>query len=144
MNEIKLKVGRFLDNGKETLSNISLVEFNAILFSCVGIELPWKNNEHNISCIRTGIFDCIKVPATANIPYEHILILNVPGRDGCCIHKVNFVSQLRGCIGVGDKHVDINGDNQLDVTNSSNTYNVLMRLLPKEFKLEITDSNNLS
>ena len=33
--------------------------------------------------------------------------------------------------------VDINGDNLLDVTNSGNTFNVLMKLLPDKFKLEI-------
>jgi hypothetical protein len=141
-NTLLLTVKRFSDTGKETLSSISLTEHGATLFDCVGVELPWKDNESRISCIPVGEYDCVKVPATAAIPYEHISIANVPNRSGVCIHTANFVSQLLGCIAVGDKHVDINGYGLLDITNSKATYNVLMRLLPNAFKLSIVNQQN--
>jgi hypothetical protein len=141
MSNVNLICARFSDNTKQTLSYLSVIEtvdnkeFN--LFDCASMELPWKNNERGVSCIPLGDYDCEKIGATAAIPYEHIAILNVQGRSGVCIHKANFTSQLRGCIAVGDKHVDINHDNQLDVTNSGKTFNVLMSLLPNKFKLKI-------
>ena len=38
---------------------------------------------------------------------------------------------------VMDKHVDMNKDGNLDVTNSSNTFKKLMEILPNNFKLII-------
>ncbi len=137
MNETRLIQPRFFDTGKETLSNLVVVEGKCVLFTCVGLELPWKDNQRRISCIPVGVYDCIKVPATAAIPYEHISILGVPNRDGICIHKANYVSQLLGCVAVGEKHVDLNNDSESDVTNSDKTYKTLMALLPDKFKLEI-------
>ncbi len=137
MDNIKLICARFSDNTQQTLSFLTVVESDNIIFSCAGMELPWKNNEKMISCIPLGDYECEKRKATANIPYEHIWIKNVPNRSGVCIHKANFTSQLKGCIAVGDKHVDINKDNLLDITNSGKTFNVLMALLPDKFKLEI-------
>lgn len=136
-NNIKLIVARFSDNTQQTLSYLTVVEGEHSIFSCAGMELPWNGNQKQISCIPLGDYECEKVGATANIPYEHIAILNVPDRSGVCIHKANFVSQLRGCLAVGDKHIDINKDNLLDITNSGKTFNVLMALLPDKFKLEI-------
>lgn len=140
MGELLLSVNRFSDDSKETLSNIVLTEHNNTLFACVGMELPWKNNDKGVSCIPAGKYKCVKVPASVAIPYEHISITNVDGRSGVCIHKANFVRQLQGCIAVGDKHIDIDKDNLLDITNSGKTFNVLMTLLPKEFDLEITNN----
>lgn len=134
---MKLIVERFSDNGQETLSNITLVDNGAIVYSCCGMELPDKQNQRKISCIPKGEYDCIKVGSTAAIPYVHLSILNVPNRSGICIHKANFVSSLRGCIAVGDKFVDINKDGLKDITNSGKTFNVLMTLVPNAFKIEI-------
>ena len=134
---MKLIVERFSDDGKETLSNITLVDNGAILFSCCGMELPDKQNQRRISCIPKGEYDCIKRDATASIPYQHILIKDVPNRSGICLHKANYVKQLLGCIAVGDKFVDINNDGLKDITNSGKTFNVLMTLVPNAFKIEI-------
>ncbi len=138
MSELKLKVVRFSDNGKETLSNVSIFDGENSLYAFAGMELPWKNNMPNVSCIPVGEYDCVKVGASISIPYSHVSITNVKGRSGVCIHKANFVRQLRGCVAIGDKHVDIDKDNLLDVTNSGKAFEVLMRMLPDKFKIEIT------
>jgi hypothetical protein len=137
MGEIKLIVDRFSDNGKETLSNIYLMDGDKLIFSCCGMELPDKGNLKRVSCIPKGTYDCKKVGATANIPYEHLSILNVANRSGICVHKANYVKQLLGCIAVGDKFVDINNDGLKDITNSGKTFNVLMKLVPDAFKIEV-------
>jgi hypothetical protein len=139
---VRLVISRFSDDGIETLSNVCVFDNDDLVFSCVGLELPFKNNEHQVSCIPIGSYSCEKVPATAHIPYEHISIMNVPNRDGICIHKANFVSQLLGCCCVGYKHVDINGDGYSDVTNSGVTFDKLMALLPDTFKVGISLQNS--
>ena len=137
VDTIRIVIGRFKDDGVETLSNVAVFDNDELIFSCFGLELPWKNNEHEVSCIPVGDYKCEKVPATENIKYEHISITDVAGRSGVCIHKANFVRQLKGCICVGDKHVDINGDGYSDVSNSGPTYDKLMALLTSEFQLTI-------
>jgi hypothetical protein len=134
---MKLVVERFEDNGKVTLSNITLTDGKGILFTCAGMELPWKENNKQVSCIPKGTYNCNKRAKTVNIPYEHVLINNIPNRSGVCIHKANFVRQLKGCIAVGSKHVDIDSDTIKDVTESGKTFNVLMQLLPNDFDIEI-------
>ena len=65
---------------------------------CVSVELPWQDNKNDISCIPAGTYICRRRAATERIPYEHFLITNVPGREGCAIHRANWASQLRGCV----------------------------------------------
>ncbi len=137
MSEIRLIVERFEDNGKQTLSHVHIMENNISLFQFAGMELPWKENEKMISCIPIGVYGCEKVKQTANIPYDHISVLSVPNRSGVCLHKANFVTQLKGCLAIGDKHVDINGDAIKDITNSGRAFEVLMRMMPDKFKMEI-------
>jgi hypothetical protein len=134
---MKLIVERKSDNGVETLGTLSLIDNNIAVFKCVTLELPDKNNQQQISCIPKNTYKCSKVGASTNIPYKHIAIENVPNRSGVCIHKANYVSQLRGCIAVGKDIVDINGDKQLDITASGITFDNLMALLPDKFELEI-------
>ena len=53
------------------------------------------------------------------------------------IHNANYVSQLMGCIAVGDAHVDINKDGLVDTTNSVATLKKIMAMLPDKFKITI-------
>lgn len=121
----------------QTIGRLDVVNGDLELFSCMTLELAWNNNLRQISCIPYGEYNCEKKEATAAIPYQHVTVLNVRDRSGIAIHKANYASQLRGCIAVGDKHVDINKDGNLDVTNSSNTFKKLMDILPNNFKLTI-------
>lgn len=125
------------DNGIETLGKLYLSDdAGATHFTCDTLELPYKDNKHKISCIPPGTYHCKKV-GPSHIPYPHIAVQNVSGRDGICIHKANYVSDLLGCIGVGTGLADINKDGQLDIINSTKTFDALMLLLPDEFQLVI-------
>lgn len=121
----------------QTIGALQVMNNDVELFSCMTLELAWNNNVRQISCIPYGEYNCEKKEATAAIPYQHVTVLNVRDRSGIAIHKANYASQLRGCIAVGDKHVDMNKDGNLDVTNSSNTFKKLMDILPNNFKLII-------
>ena len=136
--EVLVIVNRNEDNGKQTIGTMQVFGSTSTpIFDCKTIELPWKNNQKSISCFHKGEYECEKVGPTASIPYPHIWIKNVEGREGIKIHRANFVRQLRGCIGVGDKHIDIDKDGEKDVTNSTKTLDKLMAILPNKFKLEV-------
>lgn len=84
------------------------------------IELPWKNNERNISCIPEGVYKYrIRSPKeSGKFTYYHIHMLGVPNRSWILIHAANYVSELQGCIAPGVDRIDINNDKILDVTSS--------------------------
>lgn len=135
MEQSQAIIFREVDNGIETLGT-----FHYDNFKCDSLELPYKDNQRRVSCVPAGKYICKKVLASSHIPYTHIAITNVPNRDGICIHKANYVSDLLGCVGVGDGLKDINKDGQLDIINSKNTFDKLMLLLPDEFTLNIIDN----
>jgi hypothetical protein len=127
----KLTIKRLSDDGYQTLGLI-FSPSNIVFHS---LELPWKNNEHKISCIPKGIYD---VEKRYGEKYgRHFHVLNVPNRDMILVHPLNFSWQSLGCIGVGKGLVDMNGDGKLDVTSSRAALNVLLKVMPQTFKLEI-------
>ena len=141
MEEIILKLIRQRDTGTQTEGIMFVMAGSGLdsrdLFKCYTLELPWKHNERLISCIPRGTYECQKVGVSPHIPYQHIWVKNVPGRDGIKIHVANFVSQLRGCIAPGETLADLNKDGMMDTINSRRTLSRLMENLPDTFTLEI-------
>lgn len=109
------------------------------------LELPWKNNQRGVSCIPEGEYLVTKEPPIPiNDPsgkkerkYWHFRLHNVPNRSGILIHRITYVKDLRGCIGVGSRFVDLNADKIPDVVESSMTLQYLVDTLPDRFKLKI-------
>ncbi len=67
------------------------------LMVCSTIELPWLQNKRNISCIPEGRYE-LKMRETKKRG-QHLLVLNVKGRDGILIHPANDAKKdLQGCI----------------------------------------------
>jgi hypothetical protein len=141
MEETILKLIRQRDTGTQTEGMMFVMAGTGLdsrdLYKCYTLELPWKNNEHQISCIPKGTYECQKVGISPRIHYAHIWVKNVPDRDGIKIHAANFVSQLRGCIAPGEYMADLNKDGMMDVVASKRTLSRLMEYLPEEFKLII-------
>lgn len=132
---MKVVLNRLLDTGKETLGKLTIHEELKECFSCKTLELSWKENKRNISCIPRGEY---KVILRFSEKYgEHFLINEVEGRDFILIHAANYHTQLRGCIAVGKRYADINGDNELDVTSSRDTMESLLSILPDSFYITI-------
>jgi len=107
------------------------------LFVCKTLELPWKDNVNNASCIPIGSYICrytqsarlSRVTGKAIFTYE---VLNVANRLGIRIHSANYFSQLSGCVALGDTHKDINFDGQLDVIHSGDTIKKFVDLMEQE------------
>ena len=61
------------------------------------IELPWLNNEHQVSCIPEGRYELI-IRFSHKFQW-HLQLKNVKGRDLILIHPANDAKkELRGCI----------------------------------------------
>ena len=61
------------------------------------IELPWLNNERNVSCIPEGEYE---LKARYSVKFKHHLhLINVDGRSLILLHPANNAKrELRGCI----------------------------------------------
>lgn len=104
---------------------------------CKTMELPWRDNQRSISCIPEGVYYVIKQPPKDDRPYPYFRFLSVPGRSGILIHRISYVSGLKGCIGVGKEFKDMNNDGVPDMIRSSEALNELIELLPDMFTLVI-------
>lgn len=105
---------------------------------CKTLELPWKENKRSISCIPEGTYDVIKQPPKPSRNYAYFRLPHVPDRDGILIHKITFVKDLQGCIGIGSRFADLNKDGVPDMVESGIKLQWLVDHLPDEFELTIT------
>jgi hypothetical protein len=138
MGNVRLILARKMGQA-ETLGTYIVMDDNVELYRCCCIELPWLNNQNNISCIPGGIYDAEKFNSV-----EHpntILIKNVMGRTGILIHKGNFATgkqvDTQGCQIPGLSFVDIDGNGTLDVAGSDIAMRALNYFLPDKFKIII-------
>ena len=104
-------------------------------FECVTLELPWLNNQKDISCIpRAGAYTGRKYESPAN--GSCIAVENVLDREFIQIHALNWLHQTKGCIGVG-KSFKPNSDRGPMITSSKSTLKELLDLLPNKFIIEL-------
>jgi len=102
------------------------------------LELPWKDNQRNISRIPNGIYDVVK--RNSKKFGDHFHVLNVPNRSYILLHSGNFYIDIRGCTLVGEGLKDINKDGLVDVISSRDEMKTLNLILPTKFKLHITNA----
>ena len=121
--ENKITITRTINEDKQTLGVLKYKNF-----TCFTLELPWKNNQNDVSCIPKGIY---KVSKRNSSKYgEHLHILDVPNRTFILVHSGNYYKQIQGCVLVGDSLIDLNKDKYKDVTNSKKTLEKLLSILP--------------
>ncbi len=115
---MNVTIKRNKDDGKETLGTLTITQNNGDIWSCSTMELPWKNNQHDISCIPTGTYQCTWSPFHDTFHYE---LQGTSPRTGIFIHPMNYYTDSEGCIGLGQPAGDINKDNEQDISNSQAT-----------------------
>lgn len=103
-----------------------------LAFTC---ELPWKDNEPEVSCIPAGTYDCIphdslKHPQTWEIT-------GVPGRSEILIHIGNTTKDTLGCVLVGTMFLRGPGLKCIGVAHSVDAMNILRHKLPENFTLTV-------
>lgn len=82
-----------------------VLEWNGTIV-CYTIELPWLENQKQISCIPEGEY--ILQKRFSPKFKRHLHLMNVPGRDLILIHPANDAKkELLGCIAPVTKHTGI-------------------------------------
>lgn len=69
-------------------------------FFCFTLELPWRDNQENISCIPEGTHNVAFRPS-GKFPPERLTILEVDGRLHIRFHWGNDCTCILGCVLVG-------------------------------------------
>jgi hypothetical protein len=86
------------------------------LFGCNTLELAWNENQPNISCIPTGMYQVKKIFSLKfGFVYE---IQNVLNRFSIYFHEGNFFYDTHGCVLLGSLPQDINSDGEKDLLNT--------------------------
>lgn len=68
-------------------------------YVCRTLELPWKENQRNVSCIPVGTYVCRRALSPRfNETFE---ITGVRGRDHILFHSGNKTRDTEGCVLVG-------------------------------------------
>jgi hypothetical protein len=109
------------------------------LFNCITLELPWKNNQKNISCYPAGKYDVIKYKRPNG--RWSFWVQNVPGRSSILFHSGTYVATSKpdseGCTLVGFRYDDINDDGNIDILESQKALDMLLYLMPAKFSLTV-------
>lgn len=78
-------------------------------FQCFVLELPWRENEQEHSCIPEGVYQCALRPSRkwGPVPFGKTLFLlyelkPVQGRTDILIHSGNTIRDSLGCLLVGN------------------------------------------
>lgn len=110
-------------------------------FHCVTLELPWQDNQQDISCIPAGIYDYVKYKSPSK--GWVLLLTDVPGREWVEVHAGNFTRQILGCVLVGRALTYLDQDDVLDVTDSKATLEKLLAAVPDHGQIEIERDGKL-
>lgn len=93
------------------------------------LELPYRDNQKNISCIPPGHYR-ISIRYSPGFKRKVLMLNDVPGRKYIYFHAANMVSQLRGCIAVG---LDLDFRNNMPfLLNARKAENLLFRQVEKD------------
>ena len=101
------------------------------------LELPFKDNKRNESCIPEGRYICDRFNS-AKVSGQTFLITEVPGRSGILFHHGNTAKDTEGCIIVGSEFGFIDGQygvvgskkaflRFMDLFNGINSFALLIR-----------------
>lgn len=127
-------LNRYSSNNNATHGTLTLLNKNNVpIYSCVTLELPWRDNARKVSCVAAGLYMAKKE--------NHLIfgccirVFGVPNRDGILIHVGNYVRQLQGCIAVGYTSNLLDKDNVFDVSNSRKAIDTLYKLCDAEVQI---------
>lgn len=164
-----MKTATIIRNPSDAKQTLGTLNCQGINFFCDTLELPDKNNQHDISCIPVTEPDkpyLVQWTRSARLSTEalyHWLLKNpgkkeedcppeiknvftyeitsVPNRAGIRMHSANYFFQLLGCVCQGSKPLDLNHDGELDLPDSRATVAAFAKAMNYEdFLLSITNS----
>tara|TARA_R110000851_G_C12689820_1_gene524813 strand:+ start:42 stop:473 length:432 start_codon:yes stop_codon:yes gene_type:complete len=141
---MKIKLHRYSQDKNQSMSVITVLNnLNKPLFSSIGIERGWRNNEKNVSCIPKGTYNVV-LEYSNRFKQDLWEIKGVRNRSETKFHAANFWNQLNGCIALGVKPRDINKDGYLDVTESRKTMTNFHNALKGETKVSLIITSEIN
>jgi hypothetical protein len=131
---------RFSNQQNFTLGRLELFNDNGNrLASFFTLELPYKNNVRQVSCIPLGVYTV--APFVSKKFGKCLKIQNVPNRSGILFHSGNFIHDTKGCVLVGN-HYTINSFGlSANVYSSSIAMRSLLSHCSTNFTLTIKKAN---
>ncbi len=105
---------------------------------CVTLELPWRDNAHNLSCVPPGQYVAYRRWSPKR-DCEVFQLKDVPGRDNIELHVGNFPGDTDGCILLGSNYG--RGDASAMITGSRSAFNAFMALVAGENQFTLTILN---
>ena len=135
---MKITIIRLIQSGIQTLGMGFVFDGTEKKFEFSTLELPWKDNQKNISCIPSGTYDAFKRQSPSRgVVFE---LKGTGHRTHIQIHAGNYYTDILGCVLVGAGFSDINNDGFRDVYSSKTTLNKLLDLMPETFMITIVRS----
>jgi len=117
---MKLMINRTRATKYQTLGYFVLFSGDVPVLTGNTLELPWKDNKKEKSCIPAGEY-VAKMTWSPKFGRMLLEILDVEERTEIRIHAGSFKKNTLGCPLVGNMYVDIDGDGKLDMKNSQKT-----------------------
>ncbi len=139
----RVLIERFESGDQGTFGRLSVGSL--ILFT---LELPWRDNQNNQSCIPEGEYKCLWT-MSAHFHRGMYLVCEVDDRQGIRIHSANlagdrslgYVAQLNGCIALGEALGELAGQKAL--LSSAPAVRRFTKLMgQKPFTLEIRNGSD--
>ena len=123
---------------EQTIGHLYVIDdSNNVVKTCAILELPFRFNNKNVSCIPEMVYWVEKLAPSQKRNYTHFWVKDVPDRTGILIHTGNYRTDILGCLLPGIRHTDLNADGLLDVENSTQALAELAHILPIRFQLKI-------
>lgn len=104
---------------------------------CVSLELPWRDNIRNISCIPSGSYVCTRYLSKKF--GECFIVNDVKNRAGILFHAGNTSDDIEGCIALGIYFSSLTG--RPSIVESKKAVTKFMAMLQDfdRFDLEVLD-----
>lgn len=111
------------------------------------VELPWKDNAPDMSCIPPGMYTACFVPRTSSGRWRDVYhVTGVPGRSGILFHEGTFAGDVergmrthsKGCILTGRSVGVYQGQKGVFYSQAAKR-DLIKRLGGKDFKLIVTN-----
>lgn len=134
----RVVVLRTIPKPDRLLGYLSVFDAGVKVLDQVTLELPWKGNRKQESCIPAGLY---KINPEKHATKGLVLRLeSVPGRSGVLMHKGCFPRNTLGCVLVGTEFADLDGDKVWDAADSRKAMKALFDLITEPALLQIVDA----
>ncbi|MDD2999373.1 MAG: DUF5675 family protein [Candidatus Riflebacteria bacterium] len=132
---IRLVLNRLEKLNDRTLGRLIVFDGLKIVGTFTTLELPFRNNEKNKSCILSAFYTV--EPRTSPKYGKHLIVNGATPRELILLHHGNYPRDTEGCIIVGSDFGDIDKDGRPEVTASKTAMKKLVALVTERAELII-------